>query len=325
MRRRWKILLCALCGLIAVLAIWFFGFREKEPSYNGRTLSEWLILHDHSLDIGDRGFVYTNRTAIAAAAAVRAIGSNAVPILLKWNRGQDSETLKATRTRFFELPRDYRYDWIRYLINHASPQRNQGLVTSGFEILGTNAVSALPELERAFIAATNHGEASRNAEAMQYLGPQALDFLLTFVQAGGPNNLHRIEAIKAIGQMHYLGTNAMPAVPVLLSIAQSTNDQFAHLAAWSAGRLGVAPEKVMSVLTNYVASTNDSNRFAGYYGLWFLSEHEPIPKDLVRQGLIDPKERVRVLVTNYAEKMAPDLVTNDPAYIQRKRARARQN
>ena len=50
------------------------------------------------------------------------------------------------------------------------------------------------------------------AEEMQYLGPQALEFFIKLVQAGG-TNIQRGEAIKAIGQMHYLGTRASSAVP----------------------------------------------------------------------------------------------------------------
>ena len=48
MTRRRKILFTSACGVIAVVAVCFFCLREQEPSYKGRTLSEWLELSNES-------------------------------------------------------------------------------------------------------------------------------------------------------------------------------------------------------------------------------------------------------------------------------------
>lgn len=59
--------------------------RGNEPSYHGRSLSKWLITYyerDRPHDDADRG------QALLAAGAIRAIGTNAVPLLLDWIRNE---------------------------------------------------------------------------------------------------------------------------------------------------------------------------------------------------------------------------------------------
>ena len=78
-----------------------------------------------------------------------------MPFLLKWDRGKDSETLQETRKHFFELPEGYQYSWIEHLLDRASSEGNRYLVVYGFQILGTNAESALPQLENIFMSRKN--------------------------------------------------------------------------------------------------------------------------------------------------------------------------
>ncbi len=75
MTRRRKVLLLGLCGLIAVVGVCLLCLRDKEPSYNGRTLSEWLDIAESYKPPAQRA---------QARHAVRVIGTNAFPQLLKW-------------------------------------------------------------------------------------------------------------------------------------------------------------------------------------------------------------------------------------------------
>jgi len=72
-KRRLCLLLIAIAVLVGVLAVIFR--REREPEYGGRKLSEWVLrLPVKPSELGPS----------EAEEAIRHIGTNAVPYLLKW-------------------------------------------------------------------------------------------------------------------------------------------------------------------------------------------------------------------------------------------------
>jgi hypothetical protein len=83
-RRRRIVVILAVCVLVVICVVAFWP-REHEPEYNGKKLSEWLALqNDHPEDVD---------------AAVRAIRTNALPMLIKWAEFQ----LPAWRYRLVKL------------------------------------------------------------------------------------------------------------------------------------------------------------------------------------------------------------------------------
>ena len=116
-RRRWKILLFGLCGLIALVAVCFFCFHENRPSYNGRSLSEWL---DDIEYIGGR-----EGQREAGVAAIRAIGTNACPVLLKWSSAKDSTWQRELHTILISSPRLFRAKWMYTVIDFGRAVRQQ--------------------------------------------------------------------------------------------------------------------------------------------------------------------------------------------------------
>ena len=93
MKRRWKIFLVAAGSLVAVWAICFFGFREKEPSYNGRTLSEWL-------DCLTAQGKNDQAKAKEACNAIRAIGLDSLQYMKK--RVRTAEMYRAMANRLVQ-------------------------------------------------------------------------------------------------------------------------------------------------------------------------------------------------------------------------------
>ncbi len=153
MRRRWKIFLLSACGLIAVVGICFFSLREKEPSYNGRTLSEWLE-RSVAFDPRETNDVPEVRRQ-EAITAMRHFGGDALPWLVKWLEPRDWQF--SGERMINRMP-----GWLRFrrLENWAEDQhvlrQVRGLaVKHGFEILGTNAAPALPLLARRFTNSTD--------------------------------------------------------------------------------------------------------------------------------------------------------------------------
>jgi len=81
MKKRRVIMVVVGCLVLAAAAA-LLGLREREPRYNGRTLSEWLARYNPAWDRDDGG----RTTSENAAEAVKHIGTNALPWLVRWIR-----------------------------------------------------------------------------------------------------------------------------------------------------------------------------------------------------------------------------------------------
>src|SRR3954467_1925109 len=90
------------------------GEQGDEPVYEGKRLSEWLQLHQHS-GLGDH----------AAKDAIRHLGTNSIPYLLSWIDFTNSEDWKLPRTAFE--------------IYKSSLENPANAALDGFRILGSAA------------------------------------------------------------------------------------------------------------------------------------------------------------------------------------------
>jgi HEAT repeat protein len=185
----------------------------SEPLYKGRPLSYWAMMtQDQDLDS------QPSDQAIEAIEAVRAIGPAAIPYLLKWIQPPWSDS---------RLP--------------------DGAVQS-FKALGSQAASAIPKLAAILNqrAASIDDESSKSsaAEALAYLGPEAIPVLLA-----AATNLHgqhiQWEIIEDLGRF---GTNGVAAIPALIEWSRD-KDEWVRLGAINAlGEINLQPEAVIPVL-----------------------------------------------------------------------------
>ena len=162
----------ALAALILLLIAFALPWRRHpeppEPAFGGRTLTEWALLNPAALN--------DNPGVLEARAAVRAIGTNALPCLLAWlsanpKRGSvrhaaeliipDVPALASVRA------------WAQYdlAIIHFE------VAACLFTTLGPDAAPAIPELER--LASDPSGPRSAYAAVgiLAGFGPQALPAL----------------------------------------------------------------------------------------------------------------------------------------------------
>ena len=116
-KKRWIVGFVALFVVVLIaVAVWP---GPKEPEYQGKKLSEWLAIYDG-----------TNTTVVAkdqAAEAVRQIGTNAVPWLIKYERPVYRQELWAYSDS--------------YNISDREIRANQ--TVEGFKILGETARNRL--------------------------------------------------------------------------------------------------------------------------------------------------------------------------------------
>jgi len=69
-------------GVAVLVGLMVLGFgREREPEYGGKKLSEWVVSRPWWLRTGP-----VDELTEPAQAAIRQIGSNAIPYLLRWMR-----------------------------------------------------------------------------------------------------------------------------------------------------------------------------------------------------------------------------------------------
>jgi hypothetical protein len=199
MRKQSTIWVLGGCASLAVLMAVLALPTQREPQYGRKKLRDWLELYGQPFDRFKDGQ--------EAAEAVRHIGTNALPWLLRWTDYEPPLWKQMLWTNAVAARRMPGYFWLRY-----RPSDNLNwLAKMGFEILGPQARPALREIKRRMVDWENPWRATT---AMQiYTGIEGSDALPTLVSALVSTNA-ACRAV-AVFNLASLGTNAAPAVPIL--------------------------------------------------------------------------------------------------------------
>jgi hypothetical protein len=165
MRKRRKVLI--ILGLIGLAVVCFVTLKpHDEPKYQGRYLREWIAIHRDS----------SPRSAKGAEAdhAILTIGTNGLPILLEWIRNAQPA---AWRTTLYQnLPARIRNNpgVDRWLLAASYRALNS---SEAIYVFGTNAISAMAELETIMNNRTDSASASLAVWALGGIGEPALPVL----------------------------------------------------------------------------------------------------------------------------------------------------
>ena len=127
MNRKRRILILAAAAILGCL-IWYI-FRDNQPWYHGRSLTRWLY---RLQDVSKKDF------DSEANDAVCAIGTNAIPVLIKLGQARDIP-LKSRLLKFLNTQRLVPVHWLT-----ADEKISAGYW--GFKLLGHQAVHAAPDL-----------------------------------------------------------------------------------------------------------------------------------------------------------------------------------
>ena len=274
------LILCALAGLAA----------DQEPSYNGRLLSQWLA----DLQPGRAGGHPTE-------GAVRAMGTNAIPTLLKWISYQHSSPERSGQTRPTASASGASG------ANHGPtliPEERARRAVYAFRFLGAVARPAIPQLTQLARSSSDGNRADRCAESLAAIGAEAIPSLLSLA-----TNSPLPARWYAIAALEYFASDpaAEAAVPALIGCLGDTNEnaRIAEEAGTVLSQINL-PAVVVPALTNALHSPD------AQVCKWATSCLRGAAPAL-RAALSDRDFQVRVAATNALRAIA-EAFTNAPSH-----------
>ena len=260
-------------GLLIGIGLWAVWPASREPKYHGKLLSEWLSLYQKrssgELSIGEID---------AAPEALRQIGTNALPFLLKWI--QPRQTPTGLERLLQRLPDSLQERFpINRLVGREAMRAQEA--AAGFGVLGPLARPAIPDLERLATSGASYAQF-----ALYQLGADGLSALLDgLAEAGRPN---RANLVRLIGQRS-VWPNPGRALPVLITCLEDGDPQVAAESARALGRLGVAEGLALPAL---ITTLDHTNRLVRDSAARAIADFGPLARPalpaLIR-GLKDPR------------------------------------
>jgi len=225
-----------LAGILAILAaaIILGALRDPEPEFGGKKLRVWL---QHCRPRPNSAETVEDR--IKAEKAIRIIGSNAVPCLLKWIRLEPSDA----KTRFYDTcNRTLQKFHVQWRLIDKDPLLAADAM-KGFEILGTEASNAVPALTRIM----NDPKATSSARQAVYVMKYAAEFALPSLMMGLTNQNREIRQ-GAASALRELETDSLPAVPLLIQCLKDSEPNVVSAATQTLGQLQLEPDRVLPAL-----------------------------------------------------------------------------
>ncbi len=129
-----------MAGLVAFI-VWP---GEREPEYQGKKLSEWLEISVEPVIEGEDEAIKRQQVD-RASDAIRHIGTNALPCLMRWAFYEPSAWKKKSLGLLEKTTYGSR---IKHRIYPGRPEELRNFSLEGFTILGKEATSVIPEMVR---------------------------------------------------------------------------------------------------------------------------------------------------------------------------------
>lgn len=266
-----------ITGIFA-FTIWFFLLRNTEPTYAGKTLSEWVVTRATAQS-------YSERTQ--AKEAIKAIGTNALPYLVKWTAFDPGRLRRKIWEHELAIP-----DWVWNLpvIGKVldGGQDRAWLSQYAFETLGDDAATAIPRLNDIALAPGNPEANQRALMSLMYVGPKATPVLTNLL---AKTNLAGDPMLPAV--LKGWGPNAAPLIPVLLQNLASSNNNVVISSIRTLGALRINPHRTIPALVTTTSHPLDSIRFAAVTALSNFGPEASNSVPALNKLLSDPNEHVR--------------------------------
>ncbi len=224
--------------------MWALWLRPiLDPIYEGKPLSEWLKAGAIGLSReGGRAPEYPKATK-----AVRAVGTNALPQLIRMMGAYDSP-LKLSLLKLVEKQH-------LLTIRHIKADSLIGVAASGFWELRTQASNAVPALIQIY-ESNNCSENQKGAieESLAFIGPPAESSIPALLRGTtNTTGLTRVWAFVALGYIH---SKPEQVIPVLTNALQDTNYSIRASAIDALGKYGSIAKPAIPLLRTLLSDSN---------------------------------------------------------------------
>ncbi len=293
MRRR--LLLLSGCALAAIL-LTFLWPRDRGPKYQGKSLSAWLDVY--FADSHDKSAAQQ----AAAADAVRHIGTNALPWLIKWLRSEPPAWRTKLEAAWRKLPDG---------IGNSGPilQRLAGKepiygdrAVQTFALFGESASPMIPELSR-LLRDPKPAVSTRAAEALGCIGDQAMPALIAALTDQRVSD-RSVVAVQ-ISFKQESGTNGVAAIAALTQCLKSKDPQLAFWAGHVLGRSWADRALTIPVLIDGLSDPRPDVRAVCAESLGWPGEQSRQAVPSLTKALSDPDPGVRNAASEALRRIGP--------------------
>jgi hypothetical protein len=262
-----RILVVAMLAVALGAIAWFLLAREKEPVYEGKTLSVWLTNY---LVPRSRGSEFNSKFEtpdawVYANIAVNAMGTNAFPILLRMLGAYDPPW-KLKLISFTQKQHVI-------AIHHVPASQKSQMSSMAF-------ASLAGDYDRDPLAEAMFGlEISTTPNINQAQADQLVPSLIEMLK-NGPSLESRAAAARVLGEFGPLSKSAVPAL-----VAEATNTSLSVMrfnCIDALGKIHSDPGLVVPVLASALSDTNLPVREAAVKGL------AKVPPDLKYSSVVVP-------------------------------------
>jgi HEAT repeat protein len=279
--------------LLAVLVATIIWPWQREPEYKGLTLSKWAEARP-----GDsRG----------ATEAVRQMGTNALPWLVKW---VVNEPLSPWQSKVLKIvakfPTRMGGGYAQKSLSGFERQRRARLAWDGLHFLGPDARAAVPDLVK-MASDSRYAQSGKTAVTiLSGIGEEAVPGLLAILRK--PQAPGRRSAIGYFHTTHTgdLGTNKNAAADALVLCLEDIDWHTRGDAAMALGNSSFRPETVISAL---VKSAEDPKGMVKICSLQALAEFGELARPatpVLLRALKDPDSGVRLVAAFALDQIAPE-------------------
>lgn len=236
-RRNLLIVIGFAIAAVLLLALW----REREPRYEGKSLSQWMATIDRggALEAQEKG-----------EQAIRQIGTNGTPFLLRWIQYQERPWRTHVANFCGRLPG--KPGEIAYNFIHGNGQQRQSDAFNALYTLGPLAEPAIPILTKQLREPTPISDPA--ASILVHIGDAALPPILTIItNAAESPTLRQL----LINNAHFSWTQFTQTNLLQSALVQCLDDQNFEVAVSAAGVIcnhKPQHERAMRVLTRGVES-----------------------------------------------------------------------
>jgi HEAT repeat protein len=285
--RRKTVFIASVC-LILSLAVAIIVLHEPEPSYGGKSLTEWL---QDAADAGREDELTRHR------AAVQAMGTNCIPTLMEFLTYETpgwKQQMYAIANRVSGRYGVYFRD--RDLNNFA---------LIGFYLLGSDGAAAIPPLTRMMLSAEDP-EGRRAAVALSSIGVDAIPALFE-----GLTNINpEVRGFATYYGWNYLGTNAAPAIPYIVERLNDPDDTERLRTVLTLKHLSIEPQLTVPAFVKCFGDSNKFVRLAAAEGLAEFGTNAVAAEPALRALIDDPDAEVREQVKITLRKILPPAEPN---------------